>query len=113
MIERDLERNGVLDTCEALGIGFVPLGPVGTGFLTGKMDARTKLNPKTDLRAGFDHFAPEALAANQPMTDLVARIAKQENATPSQIALAWLWRRGHGSCRFPARDASSTGIWAE
>ena len=90
LMERDPERNGVLDICEALDIGFVPWGPVGMGFLTGTMDARTKLDPKTDLRAGFDRFTPEALAANQPIIETVARIAKQENATPSQIALAWL-----------------------
>ena len=59
------------------------------GFLTGKMNAQTKLDPKTDLRAGFHRFTPEAMAANQPIVELVARFAKRKNATPSQIALAW------------------------
>ena len=77
-------------TCEELGIGFVPWGPVGMGYLTGKIDARTKLDPKTDLRAGFDRFSPANLAANQPVVDVLQRFAKKKNATPAQVALAWL-----------------------
>jgi aryl-alcohol dehydrogenase-like predicted oxidoreductase len=90
LMERSPERNGVLKTCEELGIGFVPWGPVGMGYLTGKMDAQTKLDPKTDLRSGFDRFSPESLAANMPVVDLLKRFAEKKNATPSQIALAWL-----------------------
>jgi aryl-alcohol dehydrogenase-like predicted oxidoreductase len=90
LMERDPEQNGVLETCEQLGIGFVPWGPVGMGYLTGKMDARTKLDPKTDLRSGFDRFSPENLAANRPVVDLLKRFAEKKNATPAQIALAWL-----------------------
>ena len=90
LMERDPERNGVLQTCEELGIGFVPWGPVGMGYLTGKMDAQTKLDPKTDLRSGFDRFSPENLAANKPVVDLLKRFAEKKNATPAQIALAWL-----------------------
>ena len=78
LMERDPERNGVLKTCEELGIGFVPWGPVGMGYLTGKLDARTKLDPKTDLRSGFDRFSPENLAANQPVVDLLKRVARKE-----------------------------------
>jgi aryl-alcohol dehydrogenase-like predicted oxidoreductase len=90
LMERDPERNGVLKACEELGIGFVPWGPVGMGYLTGKIDTRTKLDPKTDLRVGFDRFSPANLAANQPVVDLLKRVAKRKNATPAQIALAWL-----------------------
>jgi aryl-alcohol dehydrogenase-like predicted oxidoreductase len=90
LMERDPERNGVLAICEELGIGFVPWGPVGMGYLTGKMDARTKLDPKTDLRAGFDRFSPENLAANRPIIDWLARFADKKNATPAQVSLAWL-----------------------
>jgi aryl-alcohol dehydrogenase-like predicted oxidoreductase len=90
LMERSPERNGVLATCEELGIGFVPWGPVGMGYLTGKMDAQTKLDPKTDLRSGFDRFSPENLAANMPVVDLLRRFAEKKSATPSQIALAWL-----------------------
>jgi aryl-alcohol dehydrogenase-like predicted oxidoreductase len=89
-MERDVEKNGVLAACEQLGIGFVPWGPVGMGYLTGKIDARTKLDPKTDLRAGFDRFSPESLAANHPIVELLRRFAAEEKATPAQVALAWL-----------------------
>jgi aryl-alcohol dehydrogenase-like predicted oxidoreductase len=92
-MERDVEKNGVLQTCEELGIGFVPWGPVGMGYLTGKMDANTKLDPKTDLRTTFDRFSPENMAANMPVVDLLKRFAEKKNATPSQIALAWLMAR--------------------
>ena len=87
---RDPERNGVLDTCEELGIGFVPWGPVGLGYLTGKIDARARFDPQTDLRSRFPRFTPEALAANMPVVDLMRRFAAKKDATPAQIALAWL-----------------------
>jgi aryl-alcohol dehydrogenase-like predicted oxidoreductase len=90
LMERDPERNGVLKTCEELGIGFVPWGPVGMGYLTGKIDARTKFDPKTDLRSEFERFSPENLAANMPVVDLLRRVAEKKNATPAQVALAWL-----------------------
>ncbi|WP_369811326.1 aldo/keto reductase [Hymenobacter convexus] len=92
-LERSPEHNGVLATCEELGIGFVPWGPVGMGYLTGTLDARTKLDPKTDLRAGFDRFTPAALAANRPVVDLLTQLAEKKNATPAQLALAWLLAR--------------------
>src|SRR6185436_7109446 len=90
LMERSPERNGVLAVCEELGIGFVPWGPLGMGYLTGKIDARTKLDPKTDLRTGFDRFLPENLGANEPVVDWLNRFALAKNATPAQIALAWL-----------------------
>ena len=90
LMERDPEHNGVLKTCEDLGIGFVPWGPVGMGYLTGKIDARTKFDPNTDLRSGFDRFSPENIAANMPIVDFLRRFAEKKNATPAQIALAWL-----------------------
>jgi len=89
-MERDVEKNGVLQTCEELGIGFVPWGPVGLGYLTGKINASTKFDPKADLRSGFDRFSPENIQANMPIADLLKRFAERKNATPSQIALAWL-----------------------
>ncbi|WP_164000467.1 aldo/keto reductase [Pyxidicoccus caerfyrddinensis] len=90
LMERDPERNGVLIACEELGIGFVPWGPVGMGYLTGKIDAGTRLDPKTDLRSGFTRFSPENLAANAPVVELLRRVAEKKGATPAQIALAWL-----------------------
>ena len=89
-MERDVEKNGVLQTCEDLGIGFVPWGPTGMGYLTGKIDARTRLDPKADLRAGFDRFSPENIAANMPIVALLKQFAAKKNTTPAQLALAWL-----------------------
>jgi aryl-alcohol dehydrogenase-like predicted oxidoreductase len=63
-MERDPEKNGVLQTCEDLGIGFVPWGPLGMGYLTGKIDANATLDQKTDFRSGFDRFSRENIAAN-------------------------------------------------
>ncbi|MES2848761.1 MAG: aldo/keto reductase [Bacteroidota bacterium] len=90
IMTRDVEQNNILKTCEELGIGFVPWGPVGMGYLTGKINAQTKLDPKTDLRSGFDRFTPENIAANMPIIDLLKQFAEKKNATVSQIALAWL-----------------------
>ena len=86
---RDPERNGVLATCEELGIGFVPFSPLGAGFLTGKIDTRTKLDPK-DFRSISPRFADDARAANMALVDLIKRVAQKKRATPAQIALAWL-----------------------
>ena len=79
----------VLPTLEELGIGFVPYSPLGKGFLTGKMDENTTLD-KTDFRSILPRFTPEARKANQALVDLLSEIAKQKQATPAQIALAWL-----------------------
>jgi aryl-alcohol dehydrogenase-like predicted oxidoreductase len=72
-----------------LGIGFVPWSPLGQGFLTGKIDASTKFE-STDLRAIFPRFTEEARTANQAVVGLLNQIAGRKNATPAQIALAWL-----------------------
>ena len=82
LMERSPEHNGVLQACEELGIGFVPWGPVGMGYLTGKMDAHTKLDPKTDLRSGFDRFSPENLAANQPIVDFLSSSQRRRGQHP-------------------------------
>ncbi len=79
----------ILPALEELGIGFVPYSPLGRGFLTGRMGAGTKFEPG-DFRAGLPRFAPEALAANQALLDLLAAIAERKRATLAQIALAWL-----------------------
>jgi aryl-alcohol dehydrogenase-like predicted oxidoreductase len=79
----------VLPVCEELGIGFVPWSPLGQGFLTGKIDASTKFD-NTDMRAVFPRFTEEARKANQAVVDLLHQIARRKNATPAQIALAWL-----------------------
>ena len=79
----------VIPTLEELGIGLVPYSPLGKGFLTGKMDENTALG-SGDFRSTLPRFTPEARKANQAFVDLLATIAKQKNATPAQIALAWL-----------------------
>ena len=79
----------VIPTLEELGIGFVPYSPLGKGFLTGAIDENTKFD-STDFRSTLPRFTPEALKANQAMIDLLGSIAKRKNATPAQIALAWL-----------------------
>jgi len=79
----------LLSTLEELGIGFVPFSPLGRGFLTGKINETTTFD-KTDFRSNLPRFTPEARKANQALVDLLAKVAKQKNATPAQIALAWL-----------------------
>ena len=79
----------VLPVLEELGIGFVPFSPLGRGFLTGKMNENTTFD-SSDLRNTLPRFTPEARKANRALVDLLGEIAKRKNATPAQIALAWL-----------------------
>ncbi|ABQ28517.1 aldo/keto reductase [Geotalea uraniireducens] len=79
----------ILPTLEELGIGLVAYSPLGKGFLTGKMDENTIFD-STDFRSTLPRFTPEALKANQALVDLLGSIAAENNATPAQIALAWL-----------------------
>lgn len=79
----------VLPTLEELGIGFVPFSPLGKGFLTGKINENTTFD-SSDFRNIVPRFKPEARKANQSLVDLLGKIAAQKNATPAQIALAWL-----------------------
>jgi len=79
----------VLPTCEELGIGFVPFSPLGKGFLTGKIDEKTSF-AKDDFRNIVPRFSPEARKANQMLVDRLGSIAAAKQATPAQIALAWL-----------------------
>jgi len=78
-----------LPTLEELGIGFVPFSPLGRGFLTGKIDENTTFD-STDFRATVPRFSPEARKANLALVELLGSIAQRKNATPAQIALAWL-----------------------
>jgi aryl-alcohol dehydrogenase-like predicted oxidoreductase len=80
----------VIPVCEELGIGFVPWGPLGTGFLTGTIDPSTKFDSANDLRANFPRFTPEAIKANMPVVEVLRSFAAERNATPVQLALAWL-----------------------
>lgn len=79
----------LLPTLEELGVGFVPFSPLGKGYLTGSFDANSKFEGN-DFRSVLPRFTQEALEANQAIVDLIKQIAEEKNATPAQIALAWL-----------------------
>lgn len=79
----------IMQTLEELGIGLVPFSPLGRGFLTGKIDENTTF-PDNDFRNSVPRFTPENRKANQTVVDLLTRIAENKNATPAQIALAWI-----------------------
>lgn len=79
----------VMPTLEELGIGFVPFSPLGRGYLTGKIDEHTTFD-RNDFRNGVPRFTPEARKANKALLDVLGAIAARKNATPAQLALAWL-----------------------
>jgi aryl-alcohol dehydrogenase-like predicted oxidoreductase len=85
----EIEENNVLATCEELGIGLVPYSPLGRGYLTGKITESTTYD-KSDIRSNNPRFTPEAIKANRVVVELLEKIGSQQNATPAQIALAWL-----------------------
>ncbi len=82
-------EDAILPTLEELGIGFVPFSPLGKGFLTGAIDENTQFED-SDFRANNPRFQEDARKANRAFVDLLGAIAQRENATPAQIALAWL-----------------------
>lgn len=82
-------EEAILPTLEELGIGFVPFSPLGKGYLTGKIDENTTFDG-TDFRNRVPRFTPEARKANAALVELLGRIAGRKQATPAQIALAWL-----------------------
>jgi aryl-alcohol dehydrogenase-like predicted oxidoreductase len=82
-------ENEILPTLEELGIGFVPFSPLGKGFLTGKITEETKFDPN-DFRNTVPRFNDENRKANQALLDLIERFAQEKNATPAQVALAWI-----------------------
>lgn len=79
----------VIPTLEELGIGFVPYSPLGKGFLTGKIDETTTFD-SSDFRSTLPRFTPDAVKVNQALSDLLGSIAERKQATPAQIAIAWL-----------------------
>ena len=91
LIERSPEHNGVLQACEELGIGFVPWGPLGQGFLPGTMDvnAQSTFDPKTDLRATFPRFSPMVMKNNQPIIEFLTTFGakKGRNACPDRAGM--------------------------
>ena len=96
---RDSEAE-VLPTCEELGIGFVPWSPLGQGFLTGTVLATARFDAD-DIRSRFPRFTPEALAANQPIVELVNEVAQRNRITAAQVALAWVLAHGRSMVPIP------------
>ena len=86
---REPEKNGILDACDELRIGFVPYSPLGRGFLTGSITSETKLG-ESDFRKSSPRFSPDSIDKNLAFVDLLKRVASDKGATPAQIALAWL-----------------------
>ena len=84
-----IEENDVLATCKELGIGLVPYSPLGRGYLTGKITEKTTYD-ESDIRSRNPRFTPEAIKANRVVVELLEKIGARHDATPAQIALAWL-----------------------
>jgi len=83
------ETNGILDACDELGIGFVPYSPLGRGFLTGSITQSSQIG-EGDFRKSSPRFSAQAIDKNLAFVDLLKRVASDKDATPAQIALAWL-----------------------
>jgi aryl-alcohol dehydrogenase-like predicted oxidoreductase len=96
---RDIEAE-ILPTLDELGIGLVPFSPLGKGFLTGTVDPNTEF-AAGDIRTTIPRFSEANRAANQALVDLVAQVANAHDATPAQIALAWLLARRHSLAPIP------------
>ena len=88
MMERMFEKE-VIPTCEELGIGFVAFSPIASGFLSGKYTNRSTYSGD-DVRRVITRFSKENVEANQPLLDLLHKVAAAKNATPAQISLAWM-----------------------
>ena len=84
LIERSVEHNGVLQTCEEIGIGFVPWGPLGQGFLPGKMNVNVQstMDPKNDLRATFPRFSPMVMKNNHPIVEFLRTFGAKKGRRP-------------------------------
>ena len=82
-------ENEIIPALEELGIGFVPFSPLGKGFLTGKMNENTTFGKK-DFRSTVPRLSPENIKANLVFVDLIKDVAQRKNATPAQVAIAWL-----------------------
>ncbi len=97
---REVERNGVLETCRELGIAFVPYSPLGRGFLTGAIQKLADLDP-SDWRRTNPRFGEEALRQNLRLADVVKELAGEKGCTPAQLALAWALAQGEDVVPIP------------
>ncbi len=90
LMHRDVETNGVLDTCRELGIGFVPYSPINRGFLGGCINEYTVFDPNNDNRQTLPRFQPEAIRANTRIVNVLQQFGRTRSMTSAQVALAWL-----------------------
>ena len=90
LMHRDVETNGVLDTCRELGIGFVPYSPINRGFLGGCINEYTVFDPNNDNRQTLPRFQPEAIRANTRIVNALQQFGRTRGMTSAQVALAWL-----------------------
>jgi aryl-alcohol dehydrogenase-like predicted oxidoreductase len=97
--ERSVESS-VLPTCNELGIGFVPYSPLGRGYLTGTYNADTTFE-QGDFRASLPRFSAQNIVRNRPMVDEIEKVAKANNCTASQVALAWVLSKGDNIVPIP------------
>jgi len=97
---REVETNGVLETCRELGVTFVPYSPLGRGFLTGAIQKLADLDA-TDWRRTNPRFGEEALRANVKLAEAVEELAKKKGCTPAQLALAWVLAQGRDLVPIP------------
>jgi aryl-alcohol dehydrogenase-like predicted oxidoreductase len=112
---RDVEQNGILDTCRELGISFVAYSPLGRGFLSGKITSRDELDDD-DWRRNNPRFTEEALAENARFLELIRDVAAGKDATEAQVAIAWLLAQGDDIFTIPGttrieRLEQNLGAW--
>ncbi len=93
LMHRDVETNGVLDTCRELGIGFVPYSPMNRGFLGGDLNEYTRFDPANDNRNTLPRFTPEAMRANYRIVNVLQRFGRERGMTSAQLALGWLLQK--------------------
>ena len=93
LMHRDVETNGVLDTCCELGIGFVPYSPMNRGFLGGDLNEYTRFDPTNDNRNTLPRFTPEAMRANYRIVNVLQRFGRERGMTSAQLALGWLLQK--------------------
>ena len=93
LMHRDVEKNGVLDVCRELGIGFVPYSPMNRGFLGGDLNEYTEFDPHNDNRTTLPRFTPEAMRANYRIVNVLQRFGRERGMTAAQLALGWLLQK--------------------
>ena len=93
LMHRDVETNGVLDTCRALGIGFVPYSPINRGFFGGGINEYTAFDPTNDNRQTLPRFQPEAMRANTRIVNALQQFGRTRGMTSAQVALGWLLQK--------------------